>query len=66
MLVVMVLGTVKQGLDSRLGETPCTSIEGFFLTPNDSLGVGVSVKIFLQLLPREGVQLLYTSDGGVL
>ena len=61
----MVLGAIEQGLDSRLGETPCTGIERFFLTPNDSLGVGVSVEIFLQLLPRERVQLLDTGDGGV-
>lgn len=36
------------------------------MAPNDCLSVGVLVKIFLQLLPWEWVQLLNTSNGCIL
>jgi hypothetical protein len=49
-----------------LSETPCTSVERLFLTPDDCLGIGVTVKVFLELLPWEWVQLLNTGNGSVL
>lgn len=62
MLSIVVLGVVQQCLDSRLSETPSTGIERFFLSPNDGLGVRVHIKIFLKLLPWEGVELFDTSE----
>lgn len=62
---VVVLGVVQQSLDSRLRERPGSSIEGFLLSPNDSLSVGVAVEVLLELCPWEGVELLDTGDGGV-
>jgi hypothetical protein len=47
-LAVMMLGVVEQCLNSWLGETPCACVERLFLTPDDSLGIGVVVKIPLQ------------------
>ncbi len=64
-LAIMILCLIEQGLDSRLGERPCARIKRLFLAPNDCLGVRVHVKIFLQLLPWERVQLLNARDGGV-
>jgi len=66
MFPIMILRIVQKGLNSRLGEGPGTGIKGFLLTPNDGLGVRVHVEVFLKLLPREGVELLDTSDGCVL
>lgn len=62
---VVVLCCVQQRLKTRLGEAPGTSVQRLFLGPNDVLGVGVAVEVLLQLSPREGVQLLNTSDGSV-
>jgi hypothetical protein len=64
-LAVMVLGLVQQGLKTRLGERPSTGIERLLLAPDDGLSVGVVIQILLQLLPREGVKLLYACDGSV-
>jgi len=64
MFPIMMLCLVKQGLNSRLSEAPSTSIQGFFLTPNNSLCIGVFIQVFFQLLPREGVELLDTGDSG--
>lgn len=62
---VVVLGVVKQRLDARLREGPGASVKRFFLAPHDGLGVGVHVKVLLELLPGEWVQLLDARDGGV-
>ena len=56
---------LEQRLDSGLRETPCTSVERFLLTPDNGLGVGIHIQVFFQQLPWEGVQLFYTSDGGI-
>lgn len=63
---VVMLRVVQECLDSRLGETPCTSVQRLLLTPDDRLCVGVGVEVLLQLLPRERVQLLNSGDGSVL
>ena len=65
MATVVVFGSIEQGLDTGLGETPWSGVEGLFLCPDNGLGVGVRVKVFLELLPWEGVELLDTSDGRV-
>jgi hypothetical protein len=62
---VVVLGGVEQALNTGLGVRPGTGVEGLLLTPDNVLGVGVAVKVLLQLSPGEGVQLLNTGDGGV-
>jgi hypothetical protein len=59
---IVVLGLVQQSLETRLRERPGTGIQGFLLAPDNRLGVGVHIQILLQLLPGEGVKLLYTSD----
>jgi hypothetical protein len=61
----MVFRVVQQSLDTGLRERPCSGVEGFFLTPDYGLGIGVHVEVFFQLLPWEGVQLFDASDGGV-
>jgi len=65
MAAVVVLGSVQQTLDTGLGVRPGTGVERLLLAPYDVLGVGVAVKVLLQLGPREGVQLLNTGDGSV-
>lgn len=62
----MVLGVVQEGLNARLSEAPGTGVERLLLRPDDSLGVGVLVKVLLKLLPREGVELLDTSEGNIV
>jgi hypothetical protein len=62
MLVIMMLRLIKECLDARLGEGPGTGIQGFFLAPDNCLGVGVHVQILFELLPWEGVQLFDTSE----
>lgn len=62
---VVVLGGVQQGLDTWLDERPSSGVQRLLLAPDDVLSVGVAVEVFLQLSPREGVQLLHTSDSGV-
>lgn len=62
---VVVLSNVKNCLNTRLREGPCASIKRLLLTPHDGLSVGVGVEVLLDLLPREGVELLDTRDGGV-
>jgi hypothetical protein len=66
MFAVVVLGLVEQGLDTGLHEAPGTGVERLLLCPNDGLGVRVHVEVLLQLLPREGVQLLNASKGYVV
>lgn len=66
MLTVVMRGLVQESLNTGLREAPSTSIERLFLSPDNGLGVGVHVEILLQLLPREGVQLLNTSKGNVV
>jgi len=63
---VMVLGVVKEGLDTRLGVAPRAGIQGLLLGPDDSLGVAVLVEVVTELLPWEGVELLVTGDGDVV
>ena len=62
---VVMLCLVQQGLDSGLCKAPGTGVKGLLLRPDDVLGVGVRVKVLLQLLPWEGVQLLNTGDGNI-
>lgn len=62
---VMVLGGIEQGLDTRLGVAPWAGVQRLFLCPHDVPGVGVAVKVFLQLSPREGMQLLNAGDRSV-
>lgn len=62
---IVVLSGVQQGLNAGLGVGPGTSVEGLLLAPNNVLGVGVAVKVLLELSPWEGVQLLNTGDGSV-
>src|SRR3954462_4025082 len=62
---VVVLGGGEPALDTGPGVGPGTCIEGLLLTPDDVFGVGVAVKVLLQLSPGEGVQLLYTGDSSV-
>lgn len=62
---VVVLGSIQQGLDTGLGETPGTGVQRLLLSPDDVLGVGVAVEVLLELSPGEGVQLLDTGDGSV-
>lgn len=63
---VMVLCLIEESFDTRLDETPSTCIERFFLTPHNGLCVLVSVKVLLELLPREWVELFNASNRGVL
>lgn len=65
-LAIVVLGLVEQSLDSRLCEAPGSGVKRLLLCPDNSLGIGIHVKVLLQLLPREGVQLLDTSQGHVV
>ena len=62
---VVVLGSVEQSLNTRLGVAPGTGVQGLLLAPDDVLGVGVAVQVLPELGPREGVELLDTSDGSV-
>lgn len=64
-LPVVVLGLVEQRLNAWLRETPGTCIKRLFLCPNDRLGIGVGVEVFLQLSPWEGVELLNAGNGSV-
>lgn len=65
-LTVVVVSVVEQGLNARLSEAPGTSVERLLLSPDDGLGVGVLVKVLLELLPGEGVQLLNAGEGDVV
>ena len=65
MFPIMILGLIQQSLNPRLGEAPSARIERLFLTPDDCLGVGVHVEVFLEWLPGEGVELLDSCDGCV-
>lgn len=65
-LAVVVIGVVEKSLDTGLNEAPSTGVEGLLLTPDDSLGVGILVKVLLELLPGEGVELLNTGQGNVV
>jgi hypothetical protein len=62
----MMFSVVQESFDSGLRKRPCTSVERLLLTPNDILGVRILVEIFLQLLPRKGIELLDTSDSSIL
>lgn len=66
MLPVVVLRVVEEGLDTGLDEAPGTGVEGLLLTPDNGLGIGVHVKVLLELLPGEGVQLLNTGESNVV
>ena len=65
-LAVVVIGLVEESLDAGLDEAPGTGVEGLLLAPDDSLGVGVVVEVVLELLPREGVELLDAGEGDVV
>ena len=65
-LAIVVLGVVEQRLDARLRKAPGTGVQRLLLAPDDGLGIGVLVEVLLELLPREGVQLLNASDGDVV
>jgi len=63
---VVMLCLVEKSLNSWLSERPGASVERLFLGPDDCLRIWIAVKILLELLPWEWVQLLNTSNGGVL
>ena len=63
---IVMLCLVQQCLYPGLHERPCTSIEWLFLTPHNVLCVRIGIEVLLQLLPREGIQLLNARDGGIL
>lgn len=63
---VVVLCLVQKGLQAGLRERPGTGVKRLLLAPHDGLGVGVLVEVLLQLLPREGVELLNAGDGSIL
>jgi hypothetical protein len=65
-LAGVVLSVVEQSLDTGLSEAPGTGVERLLLAPDDGLGIGVLVKVLLELLPRKGVKLLNASDGDVV
>lgn len=65
-LAVVVLGVVKESLQTGLSVRPRTGVEGLLLGPNDGLSVGVLVEVLTELLPGEGVELLNTSEGDVV
>lgn len=62
---VVVLSSVQQGLNTGLGVRPGAGVKRLLLGPDDVLGIGVAVKVLLELAPGEGVELLNTGDGGV-
>lgn len=62
---VVVLGNVQDRLNTRLREGPRAGIKRLLLTPYDGLSIGVAIEVLLDLLPREGVELLDTRDGCV-
>lgn len=66
MLSVMILGLIEQGLNSGLREAPATRIQRLLLAPDDRFSIGVHVEVFLELCPRERIQLFNASNGGVL
>ena len=61
---IVMLGLIQQGLESGLGEAPRARIQRFLLRPDDGLGVGVGVEVFLELGPGERVELLHAGDCG--
>ena len=61
----MVLSDVKDRLNTRLREGPGTRIKRLLLAPHDRLSIRVAIEVLLNLLPREGVELLDTRDGGI-
>lgn len=63
---VMVFGLVKQRLNPWLHKAPSACVQRLLLAPDDGFGVGVHVEILSELSPRERVQLLNASDGGIL
>jgi hypothetical protein len=65
-LASVVLSVVEQSLDTGLSEAPGTSVERLLLAPDDGLGVRVLVEVLLELLPREGVQLLNAGESDVV
>jgi hypothetical protein len=65
-LAGVVLSVVEQSLDTGLSEAPGTGVEGLLLAPDDGLGVGVLVEVLLELLPREGVQLLNAGESDIV
>lgn len=62
----MVFGFVKQRLNPWLHKAPSACVQRLLLAPDDGFGVGVHVEILSELSPRERVQLLNASDGGIL
>lgn len=65
-LAVVVLGVVEKSLKTGLSVGPGASVEGLLLGPDNGLGVRVHVEVLAELLPREGVELLDTSEGDVV
>lgn len=57
---------VQESFYARLGKAPCSGVQGLLLTPNDCLGVRVSVEILLQQLPRERIQLFDAGNSCLL
>lgn len=65
-LAVVMLSLVEESLEAGLSETPGTGVQRLLLGPDNGLGVGVLVKVLLELLPWEGVKLLNAGDGDVV
>lgn len=65
-LAGVVLSVVEQSLDTGLSEAPSTGVERLLLAPDDGLGVRVHVEVLLELLPREGVQLLNAGESDIV
>lgn len=65
-LPVMILSIIQQSLNTGLSIAPSTSIKRLLLSPNDSFGIGVEIQIIPELLPREWVKLLDTSDSHIV
>lgn len=66
MTTVVMGGLVEESLNAWLGETPSTRIKGLLLTPDNILSVRITIEVLLELQPWEWVQLLNTSNSGVL
>lgn len=62
---VVVFGLVEERFYSRLREAPGTGVERFFLSPHDILSVGITIQVFLQLSPREWIQLLNAGNSHI-
>jgi len=66
MLCTVVFSLTEDSFQSGLHKGPGTCIERLFLCPNDLLKIGVFLKLVTNMGPREGVELLDTSDSNIV